>query len=232
MNRLITLITLLFTIGYILTGCDTTNTGLDDAGTVQLQMAVNTSNSTAKQLQASQNQEGLVIEEVQLFISEMELESVENDSLDFEIENFIVNLPLDGSPLILSDREVPAGMYDEFELEIEKPDDEDVVVNNSDFQDETGEYSVVVKGLYNGEEFMFRSSEDFELEIDLNPLLVIEDGGSSVLVISIGVDSWFRGSEGQDLDPKDPANTEQINENIERSFEAFEDDDDDDDDDE
>ncbi|MEX1135378.1 MAG: hypothetical protein WEB89_00665, partial [Balneolales bacterium] len=106
----------------------------------------------------------------------------------------------------------------------------DVVVNNPDFQDETGAYSVVVKGLYNGEEFMFRSSEDFELELDLIPHLDIKDGGSSVLVISIEVDSWFRGSEGQDLDPKDPANTVQINDNIDRSFEVLEEDDDDDND--
>ncbi len=223
MKTLVTYFSLLFLAGYLFTGCDTTNAGLEEAGVVQLQMSVTTSNSSAKQFQSSQDQEGLVIEEVKLFITEMELESVENDSLDFEIENFIVNLPLDGSPLVLTEQVVPAGIYDEFELEIEKPDDKDLIVNDSDFQDETGEYSVVVKGFFNGEEFMFRSSEDFEIDIDLNPNLVIGEGSSSVLVISIDVYSWFRDSDGAGLDPKDPANTERINENIERSFEAFED---------
>ncbi len=216
MNRLITSIALLLFAGYMFTGCDATDPGLDDAGTVQLQMAVNTSNASAKQLLAHQQNGGLVIEEVKLFIEEMELESVENDSLDFEIENFIVNLPLDGSPLVLANQVVPAGIYDEFELEIEKPDDKDLVVNDSDFQDETGEYSVVVKGIFNGEEFMFRSSEDFEIDIDLNPPLVIEEGTSTVLLISIDVYSWFMGPNGEELDPKDPANTERINENIEK----------------
>lgn len=65
---------------------------------------------------------------MKLFIEEMELESIQNDSLDFEIENFIVNLSIDGSPLELTEQEFPAGIYDEFELEIEKPDDQDVEV--------------------------------------------------------------------------------------------------------
>lgn len=231
MKTLVTFFSLLFLAGYLFTGCDTTNADLEDAGMLQLQMASTSPNSSGKLFKASQENQGLIIEEVKLFIEEMELESVENDSLDFEIENFIVNLPLDGSPLVLTEQIVPAGIYDEFELEIEKPDDKDLVVNDSDFQDETGEYSVVVKGLYNGEEFMFRSSEDFEIDIDLNPPLVIEEGSSSVLLISIDVYSWFIGSNGEELDPKDPANTERINENIEKSFEAFEDQFDDEDDD-
>jgi len=210
--------------------CDTTNPGLDETANLQLQMQVNTTTTASKQIQTSNSQIGIKIQEVKLFVEEMELESIQNDSLDFEIENFIVNLPLDGSPLILTEQEIPAGIYDEFELEIEKPDDGEVAVNDPDFRDETGSYSIVVKGLYNGEEFMFRSSEDFEIDIDLNPPLELGDGGNSVLIISVDVYSWFKGADGEDLDPNNPNNTERINENIERSFEGFEDEFDDDDD--
>jgi hypothetical protein len=230
MKNLYTIITLLMIGSFFTLACDTTNSEADIAS-VQLQMQVNTGDTSAKQFLASQDQEGIVIQQVKLFITEMELESIQNDSLDFEIENFIVNLPLDGSPLVLTEQVVPAGIYDEFELEIEKPDDSDVQVNDTDFRDETGSYSVVVKGLYNGEEFMFRSSEDFEIDIDLNPPLELVDGGSSILVISIDISGWFKGSDGEDLDPKNPDNTERINQNIESLFEAFEDQFDDDDDD-
>ena len=122
--------------------CDTTNPGFDKTANLQLQMQVNTTTTASKQIQTSNSQIGIEIQEVKLFVEEMELESIQNDSLDFEIENFIVNLPLDGSPLILTEQEIPAGIYDEFELEIEKPDDGDVAVNDSDFRDETGSYSI------------------------------------------------------------------------------------------
>ena len=224
-------------LGILFVGCDLTSTSSEGPSEVQVRMQVQTGQNAAKLANVTGSaQNGVVINEVKMFIEEMELESIQNDSLDFEIENFIVNLPLDGSPLILTERQIPAGLYDEFELEIEKPDDEDVMVNDPDFRDETGSYSLVVRGTYNGEDFMFRSSEDFEIDIDLNPPLEIsEEGGNSILVISVDLSSWFKGDNGEDLDPKDPSNTERINENIEESFEGFEDefdnDDDEDDDD-
>lgn len=50
------------------------------------------------------------------------------------------------------------------------------------------------------------------------------------IVIEVDISKWFRGHNGDDLDPNDPANTNTINENIEKSFEGFEDSFDDDDD--
>ncbi|MGM0507242.1 MAG: hypothetical protein ACQER4_08675 [Bacteroidota bacterium] len=221
--------------GFLLAGllfavsCNTTNSGADETTNLQLQMQAQSQSSATTQSMSLQQQHGVVIEEVRLYIEEMELESIQEDSLDFENENFIVTLPLDGSSLLITEQDIPAGTYDEFELEIEKPDDDDDQLNDSDFRDETGSYSIVVKGLYQDEAFTFRSKEDFEIEMDLNPSLEFA-GGNSVLMVSIDVSSWFKGADGEGLDPKDPANLERINENIEASFEAFEDDDDDDDD--
>jgi hypothetical protein len=231
MKQLNTLLTLLLAGVFFSTACDTTNSR-DEVATVQLQMQVKADNTAAKQFSANQNVQGVVIQQIKLFVEEMELESIQNDSLDFEIENFIVNLPLDGSPLVLTEQEFPAGIYDEFEIEVEKPDDLDVNVTDTDFRDETGSFSIVVKGLYNGVEFTFRSSEDFEIEIELNPALEIRDGEMALLTLSVDVSNWFKGANGEDLDPNDPANTELINSNIELSFEAFEDLFDDEDDDE
>lgn len=229
MKQLFSLIALLLAGLFFTTACNTTNSN-DEVATVQLQMQVKAENATAKQLSANQSTHGVVIQQIMLFVEEMELESIQNDSLDFEIENFIVNLPIDGSPFVLTEQEFPAGIYDEFEIEIEKPDDLDVNVNNTAFRDETGSYSIVVRGLFNEVEFTFRSSEDFEIELDLDPPLEIRDGEVAQLTLSVDISSWFKGVDGEDLDPKDPANTEQINKNIEASFEAFEDLFDDDDD--
>ncbi|PKD43990.1 DUF5666 domain-containing protein [Rhodohalobacter barkolensis] len=228
-NSIFKLFNVILVIGVLAVGCDLTESTVDEPSDVQVQMKVN-AGPVAKAMLTSNNEHTntLEIQEVKMFIEKMELESITDDSSDFEIENFIADLPLDGSPLVITEKQIPAGLYDEFELEMEKPDDDDVQVKDPDFRDETGSYSLVVKGLFNGEEFTFRSAEDFEIEMDLNPPLEVTETESSTLVISIDVDSWFTGSNGEKLDPKDFKNTEMINDNIENSFDGFEDDYDDD----
>jgi len=217
-----TLLGLAIIAAVMLAGCNIVESGSDSDPDVQIQMQVLASSGMhAKSTGLFLQEDELVITEIKMFIEEMELDGTRGTK-DFEMENFIINLPLDGSPLILTKGELPPGLYDEFELEIEKPDD-DVHVSDRDFRDETGSYSIVVKGTYQGEDFMFRSREDFEIEIDLFPPLVIEESGTSVLIVTVDVSGWFKGHDGETLDPKDFRNTERINKNIERSFEAFED---------
>ena len=221
---------LLLLAGLTAVACNSMDSVPGEEASIQLQMQVQTSNTAAKLTTANQEISELTIDEVRLYVDEMELENIENDSLEFEIEDFIVNLPLDGSPLTLDEIVLPQGLYDEFELEIEKAE-EDVNVSDTDFRDETGTYSVVVKGTYNTEPFTFRSSEDFGFELELNPPLELGENESSVLKVSIDVSSWFKGSSDENLDPNDQANYEMINQNIENSFEGFEDENDVDDDD-
>ena len=226
------LITTILFAFFAATSCDVVNSDSDSGPSevrvqMQIQSAVST---TAGQLMASQQVMSFDIQEVKLYIDEMELESVADDSSDFEDEDFIVNMPLDGSPVNLSQKSIEPGLYDEFELEVERPDD-DITVNDADFDDGDERYSVVVKGLYNGEEFTYKSREDFEIEIDLNPPLEVSESEITSLVINIDVISWFKDLNGNDLDPMDSSNFERINDNIENSFEGFEEESDDDDDD-
>lgn len=215
------------------TACDTTEPNIDQTGQGFIQMKTGSGGSSAR-IQSSNTQQGTIsindgtneieIQEVKFFLEEFELDGT-NGTADFELEDlndFIVNLPLDGTPLTITQAEIPVGLYDEFEMEIEKPDS-DIEVTDLDFRDETGSYSVVVKGLYNGEEFTFRSSEDFEIDVDLNPPLEITETSQSTLVIEIFVPVWFMGADGMIMNPKELGNAEKINENIENSFEAFED---------
>lgn len=202
------------------------------------QVAVNmklntTSSAAAKQLSSSPSMQSVdSLTQIKLLVEELELESIDNDSLDFEVNDFIVDLPLDGSKIELSTANIPAGVYDEFEVEFEY--DDDTSVNDPEFIKESGDddgYSMVIKGIYNGEDFMYRSEEDFEIELEFNPPFEINDSSSPSVAINIDPTSWFKDSSGNDLDPTDPANREQIDENIENSFDVEEDDDDDDDED-
>lgn len=167
---------------------------------------------------------------VKMLVEELELESVEDDSTDFEIENQVVELPLDGSPYQLSTQNIASGMYDEFEMEIEGLDDDDNV-NDPDFTEGSDETSIVIKGTYDGQNFTFKSEEDFEFEFEFNPPIQIDENTNNVDInLMINIDTWFIDGSGNELDPTDPNDREQIEENIENSFEADKDEDDDDDD--
>ena len=164
---------------------------------------------------------GIAVDEVKLFITEMEMEGTRNSN-DFETRNFVLNLPLDGSRFEITHTNIPAGFYDELELEIEKPgSNEDV--DDPDFILGSNRYSLVVKGVFNGERFIFRSTEDFDIDVDIKPHLEITEGQNRVIAIDLDFTGWFRNSNGDLLDPSNSGNREQINENIEDSFSDFED---------
>lgn len=220
----------------VLSGCDITNSGSAESE-VSFQMQTKQAHPYASasvspvspgimlaSLASDDSENEMQLNEVKFFVEELELDGT-NGTVDFEAEelnDFIANVPLDGTPLDISRVEIPDGLYDEFEIEFGKPDD-DIEVTDGDFRDETGAYSLVIKGAFNGEEFRFRSTEDFEINVDLDPSVEFSDGSHSILVLEIDVNHWFRDDAGMIVDPKDPDNLETINENIENSFEAVED---------
>ncbi len=216
---------------FIAAGCSISDSNNNAPKPVNVNMQVATTGSApAASKTASSNH--VTLTSVKMLVEELELESVEEDSLDFEIENQVIELPLDGSPYQLAAANIAPGLYDEFELEIEGLDDDDVV-NDPDFTGGSDEVSIVIKGTYNGEDFTFKSEEDFEIEFEFSPPIQIDENTINVDInLMVNIDSWFVDSSGNELDPTDPANREQIEENIENSFEADKDEDDLDDDDE
>jgi hypothetical protein len=202
--------------GLVFTGCDTTETGLDDTTTLSIQMRAAPNADQARQINTANQASAAIVQEVKLFVEELELDGT-NGTRDFELEDFIINLPVDGSPVVLIETEIPAGLYDEFEFEIEDPGD-DIEIDDPDLRDETGSYSLVVKGTYDGEEFRFRTDEEIEVEFDLSPPLEIAEGDNAALIISVDVASWFIGPDGEELDPNDPGNEETIISNIKNSI--------------
>lgn len=220
-------------IALLLAGCDVSGSSADGSKEVSVKMKLqNTSQAKLKSAGTPSVKSLDRLTEVKLLVEELELESaMDEDSLDFEAEDLIANLPLDGSEFTLSSEMVPEGIYDEFELEVENDDSN---VSDPDFYNGHDDgYSLVIKRVYNGEEFTYRSDEDFEIELELNPPLEVTANGSSFTVnINIDPSGWFTDSQGQPLDPTDPANEDEIDDNIEDSFEAdYEEEDNGDDDD-
>jgi hypothetical protein len=83
-----------------------------------------------------------------------------------------------------------------------------------------GDYSMVIKGEYNGSEFTFKSKHNFQQRLDISPPVNVPPQNASVLfIISADVRSWFLNGGGF-LDPSDTTNTSAINDNIQGSFEV------------
>jgi len=164
----------------------------------------------------------VTVDMVKFYIREMKLDGART-TRDFNTRDFILNVPLDGTPFEITHVTIPQGFYDELELDIKKPGNR-VDVDDSDFRDRTGSYSVVVKGIYDGADFTYRSTEDFNIDVDISPHLEISGGQRSLIALTIDFNRWFIDKDGRFLNPNDSRNRKEIDKNIEDSFSDFEDD--------
>lgn len=178
----------------------------------------------------------LTLTKVELVLREIELERVDDESCDstfegedeceeFETGPRVFELPMDGTTdAVLSISNVPAGLYDELEIEIHKvsgdPEDAALVAARPDLAD----VSIRVEGDLDGVPFVFTSGVEEEFEFELVPA-VDPSAGPVNVTLAIDVESWFRALDNNLLDPANEENRSEIENNIQQSFEAFEDDD-------
>jgi hypothetical protein len=185
----------------------------------------------------------LVITRAAMVLREVEIKLQDDDGCDdsssgsddcekFEAGPFLLELPLDGSMEQVAElADVPAGVYDELEFDIHKPEDDTGA--DLEFLRQHPEFkrvSIRVEGEFNGEDFVYLTDLNEEQEVDLIPPLVVDGSSSSTNVtLVVDVDTWFRRGDGSLVDPgtanKGGANEDLVEENIERSIEGFEDDD-------
>ncbi len=85
---------------------------------------------------------------------------------------------------------------------------------------EDGRYSLIINGSYNGEEFTYKTTEEFVYNFEFIPPVSVNSGGKAyVFLISANIESWFRKDEGAGfLNPTDNENKALINANIAESF--------------
>jgi hypothetical protein len=207
-------LTFILISGIVFASCDAlSSNSVEEPSGLQILMNIDGNSDSA-----NLNNE-ITFHEIKFFVEELELEGTKG-TRDIEIEDFIVNLPVDGTPTVLFEKEIKSGVYDEFELEIEKPDD-DFPIHDFDFRDETGSYSLIVKGTFEGNDFTFRTDEDIEIEKDLKPPFKVNEGENGTFTVSVDVASWFAGPGGEALNPNDYRNTKTIIKNIKKSFDLI-----------
>jgi hypothetical protein len=147
---------------------------------------------------------------------------------DVSRDPILVDIPVDGTLKAALNVPLPAGSYSKLEAKLEPARDNATAFNTAN-TNLVGK-SVRVEGTFGdaATPFVFTSSVRAGLEMSFNPPLVI-DATTTNATISIDVSKWFLDSSNNVIDPTSatPGSTalQKIEDNIRRSFHAFEDDD-------
>jgi len=192
----------------------------------------------------------LVLQKVQLVLRKIELDRTGTADCTGEIENeddngdddrsgrreegceqvirdpILIDVPVDDALHPVITVPLPAGSFAELEAKL-APARERSTQFNAANPDLVGK-SVRVVGTFKAAPFVFTSSVRSKLEMEFDPPLVVDETTKNA-TISLDVRKWFLNSSGAAIDPSAaPAgsnNLALIENNIRRSFHAFEDDD-------
>ena len=209
----------------MLQGCDTTET---TGGNVSLSFSPGAS---LQKINAD-----IQLTEVKILFRDIKLEKEsdgesegddETECENIKLGPFVVSLNLNGTTTDFVVNNIPAGIYDELKFKIHKLEASETPPDPEfkDGDDSSLRYSVVAKGTFNSNPFVYKSRKSAHQELEFENMLIIEDNTSTNLTITVDPYTWFY-KEGILLDPTDPANENDIDNNIEHSFKkAFEDDD-------
>lgn len=214
-----------------LAGCsDSLTGGGGDDARVQLRFGVagGAASASAARLQASGTEQvvitgsngTLAISDIRLVVAEFELDGDDDvnpcranggvdDCEDFNAGPMFVDLPLTGGPVAVGSGDVPAGVYDEVEFEVEDLDDdeEDPAERQriealrqqiqAQFADWPRDASMLVVGTFTpagGAARPFRAfvEAEIEIELDLSPPLSVGEGATGSLDVTLDPQALFR----------------------------------------
>ena len=185
----------------------------------------------------------LVIQKVQLVFGKIELDRTgaadcvaedesgdDHPNMGEECEDvtrnpLLVDVPVDNALHPMINIPLAAGTYAQLEARL-RPARANATDFNTANPNLVGK-SIRVAGTFKGAPFVFTSSVNAKLEMEFDPPLVI-DATTKNATVSIDVSKWFLNSDGAAIDPTmatpGSSNLSQIENNVRRSFHAFEDD--------
>jgi hypothetical protein len=145
---------------------------------------------------------------------------------DVSRDPVLVDIPVDAALHSVLNVPLAQGTYTKLEAKLEPARDNATAFNAAN-QNLAGK-SVRVEGTYKGTPFVFTSAVRAELEMEFSPPLVI-DATTQNATVTLDVAKWFLDSSGAVIDPNTAtagsSALQKIEDNIRRSFHAFEDND-------
>lgn len=170
----------------------------------------------------------LILDTVKILIKDIKLNVTNSneDLKDFKVGPFVLFLNLSSDLNYISTALIPAGSYDKIKFEVHKLNDPEAIPD-PEFADANGRYSVIVKGWYQGNYFIYKSSKSAHQILHFPNDFPISVAQSNITMI-VKPYIWFL-KDGTYLDPRISANSNDIDnnikDNIKNNFKAFKDND-------
>lgn len=178
---------------------------------------------------AGDSQNILLLDTVKILIKDIKLNVANSneDSTNFKVGPFVLFLNLSSSINTISSAIIPAGVYQKVKFEVHKLNETEAVPD-PEFADANGRYSVVVKGSYLGNYFVYKSTKSAHQILNFPSTIQLTSGYLSNITLVVKPYIWFI-KNGVYLDPREPANSNDIDnnikDNINHNFKAFKDND-------
>ncbi|RPI13780.1 MAG: hypothetical protein EHM58_17820 [Ignavibacteriae bacterium] len=169
----------------------------------------------------------IVIDEAKALITEVEFE-LEGSGIEQEVHAgpFVINFNVAGGIQLAALGKVPAGVYNKVKFQIHKPEDSESIPD-PEFREGTSgnqRYSFIIKGKYNGNSFIYKSKKSVNLVINFSTPVNFQETTRNLTII-FDFNTWFKNGTVE-LDPRNPENEDEIDDNLKNSFKrAFKDDD-------
>lgn len=198
----------------VLFGCDSPTEG---SSTEEAQVAVGMSVVSSEgalpdgELVVSGTNGSLRIMHIDMVVDEIELEGIRGTE-DFEDGPLFLALTMDGSSVPIVSTNVPAGRFDELQFEVDDFDDDDagdlfaeVRLVHAEWPEEA---SMRVEGVFDPAEgelrpFVVYIEAELEIELDLEPALIVEENDMETLLVTLSPGHWFMRGDGRVVDLSD-----------------------------
>ncbi len=146
----------------------------------------------------------IAVSSVELLLSKLEIEGFNNAETEIKGGTILVALPVNGSIVTPVTATVAPGTYNNLELKVQ---------------------TVRVRGTFDGQAFDVTVGVDEDLEMSINPPLVVTETSQANLTVAVQMANWFRNFDGSAIDLRNLSTTgrSRLASNIEASFDAFDD---------
>ncbi len=192
--------------------------GCDEGGGITVPSGVTTLSVSAKNTNINNPGSILVITQAKALISNMKLENEGGNNEQIPVNPFVVNFNLDGSLAEMTSGAIIRDSYINVKFELHKPDANETP---ADPEFKTGSldnqrFSFIVKGVYNGNSFVYKSLADANVVISFSASQNINLANMNITVL-FNIPDWFKNGNII-MNPSDPQNAALIDANVKSSF--------------
>jgi hypothetical protein len=211
-----------------LAACGGTGTAQVGLGARAGSAASTAASAPNQQAQPLDLKNGIIVTRVRIVLSEVKLETGPGTGeVEMKTDPLLVDLLQpdleSGTPREVDLANLHAGTYRELKFKIHKPSlsDRGVSLDNGLFWMASENASVIVDGTIDARPFTFKSAVDAQQELEGSFTL---GDGSHYVTLNLDPSAWFGAPGAARLDPTVEANRSQIENQVQRSFQVFQDD--------